>query len=264
MSNTLGSWLDIFGRRELIGLLVIRNLKIRYKNAVLGFVWSLLGPLFLVLIYAVFLGILKFAIDLHVLIVGILAWHYLSTCANDSLNAVMGNANLVRKTAFPRLILPLSMVLANTVNFLLSVVVLVVFFLLRGVAFDVPLLWFPLILLTQVAFCLGLSCMVSAINVFFRDAEHLLGVVLMAWFFLTPVIYPIELVLEPGRLPPLLLYVYFVNPMTGIVSAYRSVFLGIPFPFFRTAMLSFAIAWAMLPLGVAFFQRMQVRFADEL
>ncbi len=256
-------WSEIWRRRELVALLAVRNLKIRYKNATLGFVWSLLGPLFLIVIYAVFLGILRFPIDLHILIVGILAWHYLSTCTNDSLHAVMGNANLVRKTAFPRLILPLSMVLANTVNFLLSGLVLAVFLLLRGVVFDVELIWLPLIVLTHLAFCLGISCFISAINVFFRDSEHLVSVALMAWFFLTPVIYPVSLVLD-RELPSLLTYAYFANPMTGIVSAYRTALLREPFPFFRTALFSFAIAWIVLPLGIWFFQRLQVRFADEL
>jgi lipopolysaccharide transport system permease protein len=157
---------EIWRRRELVALLAVRTLKIRYKNAALGFVWSLLGPLFLIVIYSVFLGILRVAIDLHVLIVGIIAWHYLATCANDSLHAVMGNANLVRKTAFPRLILPLSMVTANTVNFLLSGLVLAVFLLLRGVPFGWGLAWLPLILLTHGAFCFGLSCFISALNVF--------------------------------------------------------------------------------------------------
>ncbi len=263
LSKRFSPWPEIWRRRELVGLLAVRTLKIRYKNATLGFVWSLLGPLFLIIIYAVFLGILRFAVDLHVLIVGILVWHYLSTCANDSLHAVMGNANLVRKTAFPRLILPLSMVVANTVSFLLSCLVLAVFLLLRGVVFGGELIWLPAILLTHFAFCFGISCFVSAINVFFRDSEHLLSVALMAWFFLTPVIYPVALVL--GRdLPAWMMYTYFANPMTGIISAYRTAFLGEPFPFFRTALVSFGFAWLVLPLGIWFFQRYQVRFADEL
>ncbi len=263
LNNYFSPWSEIWRRRELVALLAVRNLKIRYKNATLGFVWSLLGPLFLIVIYAVFLGILRFAIDLHILIVGIIAWHYLSTCTHDSLHAVMGNANLVRKTAFPRLILPLSMVLANTINFLLSGLVLAAFLMLRGVVFGVEIIWLPAILLTHLAFCLGISCFISAINVFFRDSEHLVSVALMAWFFLTPVIYPVSLVLDRD-LPSLVTYAYFANPMTGIVSAYRTALLGEPFPFFRTALFSFAIAWLVLPLGICFFQRLQVRFADEL
>ncbi len=262
--HRVSPWPEIWRRRELVGLLAIRTLKIRYKNATLGFVWSLLGPLFLIVIYSVFLGILKVPIDLHILVVGIFAWHYLATCSGDSLHAVMGNANLVRKTAFPRLILPLSMVLANTVNFLLSGMVLFGFLALRGVGFGWGLAWLPAILLTHLAFCFGISCFISAVNVFFRDTEHLLSVVLMAWFFLTPVIYPVSLITDEMSLPPFLLYVYFANPMTGIISAYRSALLGYPFPFLKTAMLSFAIAWAALPLGIVFFQRMQIRFADEL
>lgn len=254
---------DIFQYRDLLGTLVVRNLKIRYKRSVLGFFWTLLNPLFLIVIYAIFLKILKFfdpsdPLFLPMLVCGIIVWQFLAMSLGDSLYAVLGNANLVTKTSFPRMILPLSMVFANLVNFLLSLVILVVYLLL---AVDAPfgaLGWLPLIILTQFALCMGLSLVLSALNVFFRDTEHLLNVILLAWFFLTPIIYPI------GEIPARYQRLAFLNPMTGIVTAYRAVFLSTDLMAPRLVGMSFALAWGTCLFGIAFFQHFQSRFSDEL
>ena len=125
---------EIYEYRDLLGTLVVRNLKIRYKRSVLGFFWTLLNPLFLIVIYAIFLKILEFfdpsdPLFLPMLVCGIIVWQFLAMSLGDSLYAVLGNANLVTKTSFPRMILPLSMVIANLVNFLLSLVILFVYLL---------------------------------------------------------------------------------------------------------------------------------------
>ena len=252
---------EIYDGRELLGILIVRNLKIRYKNSALGFFWTLLVPLFLIVIYATFLRILRFATEdplfLPQLVTGIIVWQFLAMCLNDSLQAVVGNANLVTKTAFPRVILPLAMVLANVVNFLLSSAVLLVYLLVIKVPFG-NLAWLLVALPSQVALCLGLSLLISCLNVFFRDTEHILGVVLLSWFFLTPVIYPFSII------PSGLEYLASVNPMTGIVSAYRGALLARN-PMSPAMMrLSLVMAWAMLPLGLAVFTKLEKSFADEL
>ena len=163
--------LSTWGRhRELLFLLVARNLKIRYKNSVLGFFWSLLGPVLMILVYAVFLRLIRVPIDLPVLVSGIVGWQVLATCLGDGLHAVVGNANLVTKSAFPRELLPLATVSANLVNFLLSSVVLFVYLLVAGVDFG-PVVAYPAILATQFALCLGVGLTFSCLNVYFRDAE---------------------------------------------------------------------------------------------
>jgi len=252
---------EIYRRRELLLILVARNLKIRYKNSALGFFWTLLVPLFLILIYSTFLRILRFASDdplfLPRLVTGIIVWQFVALCLNDSLQAILGNANLVTKSAFPRIILPLAMIVANLVNFVLSSVVLVVYLVVAGADFG-NFAVLPFIVLTQCALCLGLSLILSALNVFFRDTEHILGVALMAWFFLTPVIYPFELI--PERFQALA----SLNPMVGIVSAYRGVFLSANPMTPDMLRVSFCIAWIVVLVGFVFFQKMQVRFGDEL
>ena len=254
---------DLWARRELIHILVARNLKIRYKNSALGFVWTLLGPVFLILIYWVFLGILKVPIPISSLVTGILVWQFLGTCCNDSLYAILGNANLVTKTAFPRMVLPLSIVLANVVNFLLSLVVLVVF--LGVVKADVGAVWWlPFIMLSQGALCLGLSLLICSLNVFFRDVEHILGVVMLAWMFLSPVVYTSSLVQDKFGSHAILHALYYANPMAGLVTAYRNVFLSQDFIQTSWLIAPFVLCWAMLALGVIVFQRLDRRFGDEL
>lgn len=191
----LGWVCDIAKRRELVLILIERNLKIRYKSSFLGFFWSLLSPLFLIGIYSLFLGVLKFPIHLPTLVTGIIAWQFLAMCMGDSLYSIVGNANLVTKAAFPRVILPLSMVGANAVNFLFSFIVLSIYLVVVGAAFG-GVWWLPGIMLTQAALCLGMSMMVGAANVFFRDTEHVISVIMLAWFFLSPVIYEPEMIME--------------------------------------------------------------------
>jgi len=250
-------------RRELLGILVARNLKIRYKNSVLGFFWSLLGPLFLILVYAVFLRVMRFSIDLPVLVTGILVWQYLAMCLGDSLGAILGNANLVTKAAFPRIILPLSMVGANLVNFLLAFSVLSVY-LVAVSASPGFLGWIVVALLSQTALCLGVAFIISAANVFFRDTEHILNVVMLAWFFLTPIIYPSELIMGDPRMPTWVPPVFFINPMTGIVTLYRMALLSAPGPGWSFLSLSLCSAWIVFLVGLLVFQRVQTAFGDEL
>ena len=266
-------WSEVLAHRELIGILVSRNIKIRYKHSALGFLWTLLGPLFMIVIYFLFLSVMKFEIDLPSLVAGILVWQFLAMCLGDALHAVLGNANLVTKASFPRVVLPLSTVLANTINFLLSMVVLLVYLLIVKADFG-ALYWFPVVALTQFALCLGMALIISTANVFFRDTEHIVSLVMMAWFFMSPIIYPITLIVGgaavPGQAEPTtgfpawIQHLYFLNPMAGIVTAYRNLFISqdaVPVHLWGA---SFAAAWLILGLGVWVFQRTEPRFGDEL
>ncbi len=257
---------DIDKHRELLGILVVRNLKIRYKRSVLGFLWTLLNPLLFIVIYATFLKLLKCYEEnnpffLPGLVTGVIVWQYLSMCLGDSLHAVLGNANLVSKTAFPRIVLPLSTVAADLVNLLLSLAIMLVYMLALSAA-GVPISFrylglLPVVVVTQTALCLGLSLILSCMNVFFRDTEHLLGVVMLAWFFLTPIMYTFE------RIPMHYQRLAFLNPMTGIVVAYRSAVMGTSIMAPRLMMISFAIAWITCLVGIAVFQRVQGRLVEE-
>ena len=256
---------EIWSRRELLWILIVRNLKIRYKNSALGFFWSLLTPLVMILIYAVFAKILKFNDGqpryLQMLVSGIVIWQFLSMCLNDSLNAVAGNSNLVKKTSFPRIILPLSTVLSNLINFLLTLIVLVLYLLFVGMR-PTHLWLLPLILLVNTSLCLGLAMIISSANVYFRDTEHIIGVSTLAWFFLTPIFYLVELQLN--FMPTDLQWMVYLNPMTGIVAAYRFVFMSIPTASLSDIAISSGVSVIVMVVGIWVFQKAQKSFGDVL
>ncbi len=251
---------QIWNRRDLLWYQIVRNLKVRYKNSTLGFLWSLLNPLLMMLIYFLFTRLLRFSVDLPFLLTGVIAWHFTNLCLGDALGSITGHTHLVKKIAFPRMILPLSMVLANSINSLLSFAVLSAFLVLFQVQFTSHVLLIPLVFAVQVLFCLGFSLILCTLSVYFDDTRHILGAVMSAWFFLSPVIYPPSMV--PERYTP-----FFVcNPMTGILSAYRLGFLNAAWPGWEWPALGISAAWALglCLAGVCFFEKYEKFFADEL
>ncbi|NLB66057.1 MAG: ABC transporter permease [Lentisphaerae bacterium] len=255
-------WLrNVVQRRELVWILIERNLKIRYKSSVLGFFWSLLSPLFLIGIYSLFLGLLKFEIHLPTLVTAIIAWQFLGMCLGDALHSIVGNANLVTKSAFPRILLPFSMVGANAINFLFSFAVLTVYLLVVRADFG-GVAWLPVIMLTQTALCLGMAMIVGTANVFFRDTEHVMSVVMLAWFFLSPVIYEPAMIMD--GFPRWVQVAFYLNPMSGILTAYRAALLSPQAVSLWLVGMSFGVAWAVFLVGLLIFHAAEPRFGDEL
>lgn len=270
---------DLIARRELIWNLVLRSLRIRYKGSALGFLWTLLNPLMMMLIYWLFISILKFAIPLSHLLTGVIFWQFIAMCTSDAVKSVSGFPNLVKKTYFPRIVLPLSMVIANLINFAFSLAVLgVILFLLKlfaRAAVDFSFLWMlPFVLMIQFSLVLGIALLISSANVFFRDIEHIVGVVLQALFFLTPIIYPLSFVrdrLAGLKLSGVLLSIYLLNPMASLVTAFRKAFLGKelfsgggflpPEPAFYV---SLGLSLLILFIGIRAFAKLEPYFADHL
>lgn len=257
---------DVYSRRELLWILTVRNIKIRYKNTMLGFLWSLIDPLLLIGIYATFASILRWNKSLpqyfEFLVIGIIVWHFLSICLNDSLHSISGYPSLVKKTAFPRIILPLAMTTANLINFLLTYIILICFLCFRGI-YPGHIEFLPLVIITQWALCIGIALLVCTSNVFFKDTEHIISIIALAWFFLSPVFYQIDLQLE--KLPTKLQWAVFMNPMTGLLCTYRTIMMpSTPLPELRYLVISYVISWVMLIIGIIVFQKCQVKFADEL
>ncbi len=256
---------ELWGRRELVWMLSARNLKIRYKHSVLGFLWSLLTPGLLILIYAIFARILRFSADrpgyLSFLVTGIVAWQFTATCLNDGLQAVTGNVNLVKKTSFPRLILPLSMTMANAVNFLLTMVVLLGYLLIASGTWG-SAAWLLPAFAGHLALCLGIVFVMSTGNVFFRDMQHVVGIFSLAWFFLTPVFY--EITMQTAFLPEAWAHLCYLNPMSGILGAYRSALLGDPVPPLEGMALSLTASALFLLFGYVLYQRTERLFGEVL
>lgn len=260
---------DILARRELLANLIARNLKSRYKDSVLGFLWSILTPLFMALIYLVFLRILAKGVPMADILIGVFAWQYTAQCVTNGLTAITDNGNLIKKVYFPRLLLPLTVTLANLINFLLTLVVqfaLVAILLgLEGRHFAPGVLAVPLVIVAHTLFCFALAVALSALTVYFRDVQHLINVAMTAWFFLTPAMYSLSLVVHVAQQHqlPYLPDLYLLNPMAIIIEAYRALILpGATFYWSPAIPIAAGLALLLLIAAVALFQKWQRTFTD--
>lgn len=250
---------EIYSRRELMKSLVTRNLKIRYKGSALGFFWSLMDPILMMVVYLIFAKLTRFQVDLAYLLTGIFIWQFLSLCVGDSFHAVIGNTSLVKKVYFPRLILPLSTALANAINFLLSLCVLMGFLLVfKNTLHFSHLIFLPVFIFFEFLICQGLAFLFSSLMVYFRDTQHLVGIGLMAWFFMSPVIYPIHLV------PQRWFSLYLLNPMCTLLIGFRSCFLGTDMIWNMFTELSLALCVFIFIFGLWTFNKLEPSFGDEL
>jgi ABC-type polysaccharide/polyol phosphate export permease len=257
-------------RRELLWNLTARELKIRYRGSALGFLWSVLIPMFMAMIYVFFLRLLGGrGVPLADIIIGVFAWQFTVQCVNSGLFAITGNTNLVKKVAFPRIILPLSGTLANLITYLLSLIVqfafVAVLFQRAGHTFSPWLIGFPLVVLLQLAFNFALTLLLAATNVYIRDMQHLVGVGLTAWFFVSPVMYNLSFVERFAEKHPWAFDLYMLNPMAVMVTAYRAVITpGVAFPWSPAVFVSVGVTFLFLVLAYRLFDRMQRDFADML
>jgi len=219
--------------RFLLRNLVVRDLKVRYKNSVLGVLWSLLNPLLMMVVFSLVFGVLSNN-DIRqysvFFLVGLMPWNFFSGSVLSGANAITGNAHLVKKVYFPRELLPVAALMSNLVNFFIALCVLVVFLYASGLGLTIHAAWVPLLIVTQLLFTLGLVLLLSSLHVFYRDIMMILDVVMLAWFFLTPVMYPLSrfgqeiTVLGIDFLPAQVMR--WVNPMASIIDGYRTVLWG--------------------------------------
>jgi len=258
--------------RELIYNLVVRDLKARYKNSVLGIAWSWLNPLMMMVVYTVVFNVLagRSGIpDYPVFILSaLLPWNLFSASVSQATNSIVGSASLIKKIYFPREVLPLSVVLGNAVNFLISLPVFFGLALAMGRPITVWVVLLPVILLIQLAFTVGVGLITSTLNVFYRDTQLIMNVLLMAWFFLTPIFYPITTVPESYTLWGVTfsprIWLRRLNPMASIIASYQDIlYWGAPTGWdflLRTAVTSLAI----LVVGYLIFLRYSPRFGEEV
>jgi ABC-type polysaccharide/polyol phosphate export permease len=257
-------------RRELLGNLVARELKLRYRGSLLGFLWSVLIPLFMALIYVFFLRLLGGrGVPLADIIIGVFAWQFTVQCVNSGLGAITGSTNLVKKVAFPRVILPLSSTVANLVTYLLSLVVqfalVAILFIKAGHFFSPLTLALPVVIAFHFVFNLALALLLSGINVYVRDAQHLVGLGLSAWFFVSPVMYNLSFVEKFADKHPWAMEIFLLNPMAVIITAYRAVITpGVAMPWLPAVLVTMVITLLLLILSYRIFDRLQKDFADML
>lgn len=224
----------VYNFRYLLNNLVIRDIKARYKNSVLGILWSMLNPLGLMLVFTMVFTILGRGGGYRqypvFVLVGIMPWNFFSGALTSGTTSIISNSSLLKKVYFPRELLPTASLLSNLVNFAFTLLVLVIFLYAYRLGLTIHALWVPFILLTQLIFTLGIVFILSAITVFYRDVLMILQVALQAWFFLTPIFYPFEFF---GDLTTILGISFnpaqvmrWLNPMASIIDSYRTVLWG--------------------------------------
>jgi lipopolysaccharide transport system permease protein len=257
----------LFSYRELLFSLTKKELKVKYRGSALGFFWSLLNPILTMLVYSfVFSIVLRGGIEQFAifLICALLPFNFLSNSVNYGAGSIIGNSNLVNKIYFPREIIPLSIVLANLVNFFFELIALFIVLGIMGYKFYLYLYILPVVIFIQFFLVVGMTLLVSALNVFFRDLQHLITIVMMVWFFGTPIIYPLSMVPEK--------YQFFIklNPMTVYSAYYRNIFYyvkypeGAGFPSLTETLIALGITLLIFFTGYFVFRKLEYRFAEEI
>ena len=218
---------EIFKHRELLINLAIQDLKVRYKNALIGFGWTLLSPLAMMVIFVlVFRLVFRIRIENYpvFLLSGLFPWTFFTSSVSEATTSIVSRANLIKKTYFPREVIPISITLAKLVNFLLSLIVLFAFILIYKIPLTATTLWLPVIILIQLILATGVSLIVSSLHVCYRDIRYLMEILLMLWFYVTPVVYSLDMVREP-LIKRHLFHLYNLNPMVGVISGYHKILL---------------------------------------
>lgn len=253
---------ELWQYREMIISLVRRDLKSRYKGSVLGFLWMFLNPLLQLGVYTiVFSTIMRMDIEKFYLFlfVALVPWLFFSTCLSSGTMVIFSQQDMVKKIYFPREVLPIAFTLSQFVNMLLSFIVIFVVVFCSGVKITLPaLLCLPLVMIIEFILALGITFLASALNVYFRDLEHILSIVAMAWMYLTPIIYPVEMV------PEQFVTLYYLNPMTSITVAYRDIMYYGKAPQMSTLLNAAVLGVLVLVIGKVAFSKLQRKFAEEL
>lgn len=252
---------DVWEYRELLYFLVWRDVKVRYKQTVLGIAWVALQPLATTIVFTLIFGNLArmpsdnlpYAVFA---LAGLLPWNYFSGAVGRGGQSLVGSANLISKVYFPRLIIPVSGVLGGLVDFAIVFCLLVVLLAFYGYYPALSWLLLPFFMLLAIATALGVSLWLSALNVQYRDVGYLIPFFLQLWFFATPVVYPSSLIPAPWNV------LYALNPMAGVVEGFRWALFGkgaAPGPIL---LISIAAVVVVLITGLYVFKRMERTFAD--
>lgn len=254
---------ELWEYRELLFFLIWRDIKVRYKQTVLGAAWAILQPFFTMVVFSLFFGklakvpsdgipypIFSFA--------ALVPWTFFANGLNMASNSLVGNANLVRKIYFPRLAIPIASVLSGAVDFVLAFIMLLGMMIYYSTLPTLNIIWLPFLLVLALITSLGVSLWLSALNVMFRDVRYTVPFLIQIWLFATPIAYSSSLLSEPWRT------VYAINPMVGVVEGFRWALLGIDTAPGPMIIVSTLAAVFMLFTGAHYFRRMERTFADVI
>jgi lipopolysaccharide transport system permease protein len=252
---------ELWAYRELLYFLTWRDIKVRYKQTVLGALWAILQPLLTMVVFSIFFGNLggipsdglPYPIFVYA---ALLPWQLFSHALTESSNSLVASQNLITKVYFPRLVIPLAPVLAGLVDFRFSFTILLLLMAYYGIGFTVAIFTLPLFLLLAIGAAMGAGLWLSALNVEYRDVRYTIPFLIQFWLFLTPVAYPASIVPERFRV------LYGLNPMTGVVEGFRWALLGKEQTDSSMIVVSVLVVVLMLVGGGYYFRRMERTFAD--
>ena len=252
---------EIYNYRELLKTNIKKEIRGKYKGSWLGVLWTFLNPLLMLAVYAfVFPYILRVNVDNYTIfmIVALIPWNFFTTAIQSGTGSVVANGNILKKVYFPREIIPISITTSQSVNFLITCIIMAVFIIFSGVGFSVHALLFPLLVLIQYILILGLTFILSALTVFVRDIDHFVSVILMLGFYATPIVYQ-------GEMLPKKFQIFLkLNPMAQLVEAYRSILY-----YHRMPDMTMLVIWglgsaALLVVGYLIFKKLEKSFVEEL
>ena len=255
-------WKEIYDYRQMIFSLVKKDLRGRYKGSVLGFLWTFINPLMQLVVYTfVFTYIMKAGIDKYYLylFVALVPWIFFSSAITGGSSSVVAQKDQVKKIYFPREVIPISYVTSCFVNMLLCFCIIIPVMVVARVPINpLALLCLPVIMIVEYFLALGMAMLASAVTVYFRDLEHILGIVTMIWMYMTPIFYSIDMI------PQKLRFIYHINPMSSIISCYRSVLYSGQVPNLASLLEAVVLGILFLILGMLVFGKLKKGFAEEL
>ena len=249
--------------RDLLYFLVARNIKVKYKQTVLGGLWAVIQPFFMMIVFTLFFGKLaKIPSD------GIpypifnysamVAWTYFAQAINQSGNSIVGESNLISKVYFPRIIIPFAFVLSGLMDFFIAFFVLILMMLYFHIYPTFMVLSVPFLIILMIMASSGAGMVLAALNAKYRDIRYTIPFLVQFWMFATPIVYPASMIPEKYRL------IYALNPMTGVIEGFRSVLLNtVPFPS-DMIIISFLVSLVLFILGLFYFKQVERFFADVI
>lgn len=253
---------ELYQYRALLWSLTQRELRSRYRNSVLGFLWTFLNPTLYMLVYALLFKVyMRQAIPnyTYFMFVGLLPWIWFSTSISGGTSAISDRRDLLTKVRFPAQVLPATVVLTNLINYALALPLMLALGAFFGIWPSWHAVFLPLVAAVQLMLTLALAYLLSALNVRFRDLQHIVGNLILLWFFLTPVLYPVTAIPAEFRQ-----VVVTLNPMASLVAAYQAIFYEHALPDFRALAMVAVMAGALLYVSARVFERRREEFAESV
>jgi lipopolysaccharide transport system permease protein len=253
---------ELWEFRELLYFFIWRDIKVRYKQTVLGVAWAILQPILIMAVFSVFFGQLvgvpSDGIPYPIFsFTALVPWTFFSTGVTNAANSLVNNSNLIKKTYFPRLAVPLSTIIAGLVDFALALLVLIGMMIVYNIPVTVNILFLPLFISLAFATAAGVGLWLSAVNVRYRDVRHIVPFLTQFWMYATPILYPASLIKNET-----LRFVYGLNPMVGVVEGFRWALLGLDLPSIVPLGASILVSVALIISGLFYFRHTEQTFAD--